>query len=429
LQRRFEHQGRALADRDTELDRIRTQSRQEITKRRQTEDEMSQVREDLRLATEENRAYRAQRQFDSTAQQDIETRQRTNVWENQNFQPRPQREINSSQNTQGDVPLQSLHGSRQQDQYDPQHWQNQYDSVERGNNRQPLCDRGGGSSSLPTGAADFGYQMLSVLPEATSAATGGPRATQLVEDYPCMMTMQEYYQSLPQSWVVEIPEFGPIKELHKIRFGEHERFAGDHLLYAAWRRRFRAMVHSQRMLVADKAVALSAALDKKQDILAQIVRGLNYDARTYAVLIRELKRLFGGAKAEILLASVDLFKGPKVLLTSLDSVRTFRVKLAAYRTTLGTHGQRAAEFAPNSHLYREIIFSKFTQMDLIHFQEQKATKMWPTSPDGLLAWLDLRQSALEATDIGMRAKTTTQPTVIESLNDGRETSTKGLSRL
>jgi hypothetical protein len=52
LQRRFEHQGRALADRDTELDKIRTQSRQEITKRRQTEDKMSQVREDLRLATE-----------------------------------------------------------------------------------------------------------------------------------------------------------------------------------------------------------------------------------------------------------------------------------------------------------------------------------------------------------------------------------------
>jgi hypothetical protein len=155
---------------------------------------------------------------------------------------------------------------------------------------------------------------------------------------------------------------------------------------------------------------------QKQDILAQIVRGLNYDERTNAVLIRELERLFGGAEAEISLASVDLFKGPKVLLTSLDSVRTFRVKLAAYRTTLETHWQRATEFAPNSHLYREIIFSKFTQTDLIHFQEQKATKMRPTSPDGFLAWLDLRQSALEATDIGVRAKTTTQPTVIESLN-------------
>jgi hypothetical protein len=103
LQRRFEHQGRALADRDTELDRIRTHSRQEITKRRQTEDEMIQVREDLRLATEENRAYRAQRQFDSAAQQDIDARQRTNVGENLNFQPQPQRENNSSQNTQGDV--------------------------------------------------------------------------------------------------------------------------------------------------------------------------------------------------------------------------------------------------------------------------------------------------------------------------------------
>jgi hypothetical protein len=184
--------------------------------------------------------------------------------------------------------------------------------VGRGINRQPHYDRGGGSSSLPPGAADFRYQMLSVLREATSAAKEVPRATQLVEDYTCMMTMQEYYQSLPQSWVVEIPELGPNNKLHKIRFGEHERFDGDRLSYAAWRRRFWAMVHSQRMLVADKAVTLLAALDKKQDILAQIVSGLNYDARTYAVLIRELKRLFRGAEAEISLALVDLFKGPKV---------------------------------------------------------------------------------------------------------------------
>jgi hypothetical protein len=166
LHRRFDHEGRALADRDAELDRIRTQSRQEITKRRQTEDEMSQVREDLRLATEENRAYRAQRQFNSTAQQDIDARQRTNVGENPNFQPQPQRENNSSQHTQGDVPLQNLHGSRQQDQYDPQHCQNQHNSVGRGNNSQPHYDRGGGSSSLPPGAANFGYQMLSVLSTA-----------------------------------------------------------------------------------------------------------------------------------------------------------------------------------------------------------------------------------------------------------------------
>jgi hypothetical protein len=31
------------------------------------------------------------------------------------------------------------------------------------------------------------------------------------------------------------------------------------------------MVHTQRMLVADKAVALSAALDTKQEIMSQVV--------------------------------------------------------------------------------------------------------------------------------------------------------------
>jgi hypothetical protein len=164
------------------------------------------------------------------------------------------------------------------------------------------------------------------------------------------------------------------------------------------------------MLVADKAVAIFTALDKTNADLGQIIRGLNYDPRTYAVLINELERLYGGAEAEILLASQELFKGPKVAFTSLDSVRSFRVKLAAYRTTLETHGQRVTEFSPNSHLYREITAQKFTPTDMLHFQEQRVARNWKASPDGLLAWLDLRQSALEATDIGVRTKPSAVPT-------------------
>jgi hypothetical protein len=77
-----------------------------------------------------------------------------------------------------------------------------------------------------------------------------------------------------------LTEYGPVKELHKVKFTE--KFAGDRMGYAVWRRRCFAMVHTRRMLVADKAVALSAALDTKQEILSQVARGLNYDARTYA---------------------------------------------------------------------------------------------------------------------------------------------------
>jgi hypothetical protein len=180
--------------------------------------------------------------------------------------------------------------------------------------------------------------MIQALCDATAAAGGGPhRQNNLVEEYPCGMTMREYYDSLPEQWDVDLQEYGPVNELHKVKFTEKP--AGDRMGYAVWRRRFFAMVHTQRMLVADKAVALSAALDTKQEILSQIVRGLNYDARTYAAVIREFERLFGGVEAEIMLASTELFKGPKVVLSSLDSVRTFRVKWVAYRTILETHGQ------------------------------------------------------------------------------------------
>jgi hypothetical protein len=105
----------------------------------------------------------------------------------------------------------------------------------------------------------------------------------------------EYYESLAKPWNSRIPDYGKIKELYKV--GAHvAKFTGDRLCYSAWRRKFFAMVHNQRMLVADKALALSAALDTTNQDLAAILLGLNYDAATYAALIRELERLFGGAE-------------------------------------------------------------------------------------------------------------------------------------
>jgi hypothetical protein len=71
-----------------------------------------------------------------------------------------------------------------------------------------------------------------------------------------------------------------------------------------------------------------------------------------------------------------------VSITSLDSVRSFRVTLPAFGTMLATHKQRATEFAPNSHLYREIIHTLFLQTEILHFQEQQAAKRWPASPEG-----------------------------------------------
>jgi hypothetical protein len=101
------------------------------------------------------------------------------------------------------------------------------------------------------------------------------------------MTCSQFYQSLPPPWDRPIPEFGPVKELHKVaREAANDKCAGNRLYYAAWRRKFIAMVHSQRMLVADKSLALALALDAKQEVLASILGQLNYDAKTYAAIIR-----------------------------------------------------------------------------------------------------------------------------------------------
>jgi hypothetical protein len=77
------------------------------------------------------------------------------------------------------------------------------------------------------------------------------------------------------------------------------------------------------------------------------------------------------------------------------------VRLAAYSTVLTTHDKREAEFLPNSQLYREIIQNKFITTDLVHFHKQMVAKKWEAGPEGLLLWLDLRQSALESADSGV----------------------------
>jgi hypothetical protein len=53
------------------------------------------------------------------------------------------------------------------------------------------------------------------------------------------------------------------------------------------------------MLISDKALALSMALDKKNETLASMIRGLHYNPITYAGIIAELERLWGGQDQEI----------------------------------------------------------------------------------------------------------------------------------
>jgi hypothetical protein len=245
----------------------------------------------------------------------------------------------------------------------------------------------------------------------------------LNEEYLDGMSCDKFYDSLEKPWNIRIPEYEKIKEFYKV--GAHvSQFTGDRLSYASWRRKFFAMVHNQRMLVADKALALSAALDTTKEELNAVMLWLNYDAATYSALIRELERIYGGAEAEVTLAAAERSKGGKVQLTSLNSVRTFRVKLAAYRTILDTHKKREAEFLLNSQLYREITQNKFVVTNLVHFHEHRRTKGWHTSPEALLGWLDFRQSTLEAADSGMAGLRGKSKQREDQLNTAFTTTTK-----
>jgi hypothetical protein len=345
-----------------EMQRMTRQAKDEVSKRRLTEERLSRIEEDYRNLQRQHKSSASTLTGSTIPPVQVSLSVRT---ENQRLPPLPSERLPP-------LPPDSVWSS-----YTPQE---------------------------SNASSDVGMQLLQVLRDATSTAGGGGfgAGTKLMEEYPDGHTMRTFYKSLVQPWDIIPPETGPVKEHYKVRDANKDQFAGDRINFPVWRRRFLATVHSSRMLILDKALALSMALDKKNETLASMIRGLHYDPITYAGLIAELERLWGGPDQEIAITAADLFKGSKVQLTSLESVRALRVKLASYRSTLETYGKREAEFSPNSQLYREIQAQKFTLQDLIRFNETRSDKGWPDRADGILSWLDHHQSILEASQQGTK---------------------------
>jgi hypothetical protein len=162
----------------------------------------------------------------------------------------------------------------------------------------PARDSVSSNFTASSGPSDVRSQLLQVLREAAGQGTGyGNRNTQLTEDYPDGHTVRTFYMSLADPWSIIPPDSGPVKEYYKVKDANQDKFSGDRLSYPVWRRRFIATVHSQRMLIWDKALALSTALDRKNETLGAMIGGLHYDPTTYAGLIAELERLYGGVRS------------------------------------------------------------------------------------------------------------------------------------
>jgi hypothetical protein len=129
----------------------------------------------------------------------------------------------------------------------------------------------------------------------------------LIEEYPDGHTFRTFYHSLTTLWDVLPPDQGMVKEYYRVKDSNKDQFAGNRMNYPVWRQRFIATVHSQRMLISDKALAWSTALDNKVDLLGNMIRGLHYDPTTYAILIAELERLYRRADQELTTTALDLY--------------------------------------------------------------------------------------------------------------------------
>jgi hypothetical protein len=295
LQRRYEYQEKCLGTREEELGESRKSVSTEMDKRRVVEQKLSNVAGDLRLANLDvarlHRQNRANRLEERPA--------------NRNGKMRG-KDLGRYQTQTNGEPHQSTLSS-----FTAQYKDNKnkspvstFDEIRDAAFRPRVVDHRSKTSGRDVPHNDMQMQMFNAFKDVCTADSGSVRLNLLNEEYPDGMSCEEFYDSLEKPWNIRIPEYGKIKELYKV--GAHvSKFTGDRLSYASWRRNFFAMVHNQRMLVADKALALSAALDTTKEDLNDVMRGLNYNGAMYATLIRELERLYGGAEA------AELFKGGK----------------------------------------------------------------------------------------------------------------------
>jgi hypothetical protein len=184
-----------------------------------------------------------------------------------------------------------------------------------------------------TTASYIGIELLQVLKNTTATSSAGKfgRKYVLLKENPDGHTFRAFNHSLTTQWDVLPQERGLVREYYRVKESNTSQFAGIRMNYHVWRQRFIATAHSQRRLISDKAKALSNAIDKKERLTADRI------------------------------------------------LRTFRVKLEAYRATLDTYRIREAEFMPTGQLYREIKGSKTSTL----FPKDQINLSYPMSTANL----------------------------------------------
>jgi hypothetical protein len=115
---------------------------------------------------------------------------------------------------------------------------------------------------------------------------------------------------------------------------------------------------------------LSTDIVKKKRLTDDKILGLHYDPQSYGFLMADVGRLYREANQEISTTALNLFKGSKIQLSSLESVRTFR--------TVEDHDVRCTG---NSAVYQEALEDNYvfrvhedTTLEVIHHMLKSGRK-------------------------------------------------------
>jgi hypothetical protein len=134
--------------------------------------------------------------------------------------------------------------------------------------------------------------MIQKAVTPTVAARARPENEPIEEEYGLDRSQDRYFGDFPGPWKVRPPTTGPVREFNKTK--DPTRSLGSQEDYEPWRRQMIAAVHSKKMPISKKCIAITAQMDPKTQELKHIMSVIKYNASSYKLFIELLENEYAG---------------------------------------------------------------------------------------------------------------------------------------
>ena len=196
---------------------------------------------------------------------------------------------------------------------------------------------------------------------------------------------EDFYASLPGAWS------GPRREPDRQTFDYHKylqsghvkQFSGKPEDYTSWKIQFISSVHGRKFNFVDKALLLQNSLNQNDANLKRLLRGYTPTEGSYARVIRELEKHFGGKDRQlnVLLSQLEKLQG--VAKENVAAMEEMVSLLDVYREVCRESGE---ERAFNNRLLTRSVLDLLAPKTRDAFMEDAYEKQREVDMTGLCLW-------------------------------------------